>query len=544
MKKTTSMILLLTLSIVMIVGGCTGNFDEYNRDDFALTKEIKKSDWIHLKAFIIQMQQSIYFNNDGSDWVFQLTQNLNADIFSGYLTPPTPFNGDRYNANYYMMENWNFYAFDYYNNNILKPWLNVKAETLDLNESLDVYGVALILKVAGLHRSTDLYGPIPYSKYGQGGVTTPYDSQEDIYNQFFAELDEAVGYLTNHLTNPDSKDINSLGSSDLIYKGDYTKWLKWANSLRLRLAVRVSKVNPTLAKTEAEKAMSNPYGVFQANSDNVLVSTTNIGHPLIVMANSYNDSRMSADMESILTGLKDPRISEYFSVATDENAEVKGKYKGIRQGINFVSKDLRVGYSTLGNRYNMANYFTTPITLMTAAEVYFLRAEGVLRGWSNMGDTAENLYNKGIEISMEQWGVPGASTYIANDTNKPADYVDPKNTAYNETAASQVTVKWNESASLETKLEKIITQKWIAMFPEGKEAWAEFRRTGYPKLLPIEVNNSAGEIDSNIMIRRLPFSENERRGNNKGEVIKATQYLKGPDSPGTRLWWDTGGSNF
>ncbi|ATA67149.1 SusD/RagB family nutrient-binding outer membrane lipoprotein [Capnocytophaga cynodegmi] len=542
MKKITSIILLTAISIATFVGSCTGNFDEYNRDDFALTEELKKADWIHLKAFISQMQQSIYYNNSGGDWEFQLIQNLNADIFSGYLTPPTPFNGDVYNANYYMMENWNHYAFDYYNNNILKPWLNVKAKTLDLNESLDVYGVALILKVAGLHRSTDLYGPIPYSKYGQGGITTPYDSQEDIYNQFFKELDEAVGYLTNHLEK--NKDINSLGNADLIYKGNYEKWLKWANSLRLRLAIRISKVNPSLAKTEAEKAMSNKYGVLETNSDNVMVPTTNIGHPLIVLANDYNDTRMSADMESILTGLKDPRISEYFSVATDENVNVKGKYKGVRQGINFVSKDLRSGYSTLGDRFNISNYYSTPITLMTAAEVYFLRAEGVLRGWNNMGETAENLYNKGIEISMQQWGLPVTKAYITDDVNKPADYVDPKNANYNVSAASKVTVKWDNSADPETNLEKIITQKWIAMFPEGKEAWAEFRRTGYPKLLPIEVNNSGGEIDSKVMIRRLRFPQNERTGNNRDEVTKAIQLLKGADSPGTRLWWDTGGSNF
>lgn len=180
---------------------------------------------------------------------------------------------------------------------------------------------------------------------------------------------------------------------------------------------------------------------------------------------------------------------------------------------------------------------------MTAAEVYFLRAEGVLRGW-NMKETAENLYNKGIEVSMEQWGVSGASAYITNDTNKPADYTDPKRSIYDEPAASQVTVKWDNNATNESKLEKIITQKWIAMFPEGKEAWAEFRRTGYPRLLPIEVNNSGGEIDSKVMIRRLRFSEKERTGNNRDEVIKATQFLKGADSPSTRLWWDTGGSNF
>lgn len=541
MKKISTIKLFALLSIGSIIG-CTGNFEDYNRDPYALSDDFKKADWLYLKAFFPQMQQSIYYNNSKGNWEFQIAQNLNADLFSGYLTPPTPFNGDRNNINYYMMEGWNQFAFGMYNNNIMKPWLNVKAETLDKGEFLDIYGVALILKVAGMHKSTDLYGPIPYSKYGQGGTTTPYDSQENIYNQFFAELDEAVSYLDAHLKGENSS-VNRLGSDDLIYGGDYRKWLKWANSLRLRLAIRVSKVNPALAKQQAEKAIQNEYGVFEINGHNPLVPTTDMGHPLIVVANAYNDSRMSADMESILTGLEDPRLHEYFSKATDDDANVKGKYKGVRQGINMVSKNLRVGYSTLGARYDMSKRHSTPVILMTAAEVYFLRAEGALRGW-NMGDTPENLYKTGIEISMGQWDVTGANTYIANSTNKPSDYTDPKNSEYNISAASSVTVKWDENASNEQKLEKIITQKWIAMFPDGAEAWAEYRRTGYPKLFPVEVNNSSGEIDSKIMIRRLRFPENERTGTNKDEVTKAVQLLKGADSPGTRLWWDTGQSNF
>ena len=535
--------ILYTIWAGFTIIGCTGDFDKYNTDTYALTKQLKKADWIHIKAFFPQMQQSIYYNNSGGNWEFQIAQNLNADLFSGYLTPPTPFNNDRNNANYFMMENWNEYAFGMYNNNIMKPWLNVKAETLDKNEALEAYAVALILKVAGMQKSTDLYGPIPYSKYGQGGTTTPYDSQEAIYTQFFEELDQAVKYLNEYLSGA-NKDINSLGEADLIYGGNFKKWLKWANSLRLRLAMRVSKVNPTLAKQQAEKALDGQYGgIIDSNSDNVLVPTTNIGHPLVILANEYTDTRMSADMESILTGLNDPRLPEYFSKATDTDVNVIGKYKGIRQGINLVSKDLRVGYSTLGSRYDVSKRNITPIILMTASEVYFLRAEGALRGWI-MGDTAENLYRKGIETSMEQWGVSGISTYLEDDTNKPANYTDPKNTKYDEVAASQVTVKWNNSASNEEKLEKIITQKWIAMFPDGAEAWAEFRRTGYPKLLPIEENYSSGEIDSNIRIRRLSFPQNEKTGSNKEEVLKAVSLLKGKDSPGTRLWWDTGGSNF
>ena len=527
------------------LSSCTNNFDDYNQDPYGVTNELKKSDWIYLKAFFPQMQQSIYYNNSGGNWEWQIGQNLNGDLFSGYLTPPTPYNNDKNNINYFMMEGWNGFAMGLYNNNIMKPWMNVKQLTLDKKEFLDVYAVALILKVAGMHRSTDIYGPIPYSKYGQGGVSAAYDSQEAIYNQFFAELDEAVKYLTAHLSG-DEKSVNRLGAADLIYKGDYTKWIQWANSLRLRLAIRISKVNPEKAKQEGEKAMTNAYGVLERNSQNVLVPTKNMGHPLTIVAYDYNDVRMSADMESILTGLKDPRIGRYFTKATDTDANIKDKYRGIRQGTYMVNKELRVKYSNVGDIYNMSNRYITPITLMTAAEVYFLRAEGALRGWNNMGGTPEKLYNAGVETSMGQWDAPGAAQYLADATSKPTDYVDYKNRAHDAKAVSTVTVKWDENADKEAKLEKIITQKWIAMFPEGMEAWAEFRRTSYPKLFPIVENNSAGEIDSKVMIRRLRFPEGERN-NNKAEVDKAIQMLKGAkDSPGTQLWWDTntGTSNF
>lgn len=534
-----SAILLVTFS------GCTDGFEEDNQSAYAVTDYLKRADWIFLRAYFPQMEKSIYYNNSGGNWEWQIAQNLNSDLFGGYLTPPTPFNNDRNNINYFMMEGWNGYAFGMYNNNIMKPWLNVKELTYDQKRFLDVYGVALILKVAAMHRSTDLYGPIPYSKYGAGAVSSEYDSQESVYNQFFAELDEAVGYLNAHLNSAEGN-INRLTTSDLIYKGDYVKWIQWANSLRLRLAIRISKVNPAKAKLEGEKAMANPYGVIERNSQNVNVPTAKMGHPLAVVAYDYNDTRMSADMESILTGLNDPRLSRYFTKATDSDPNIKGKYRGIRQGINMTSKELRVKYSNVGEMYSLNNRYVTPITLMTASEVYFLRAEGALRGWSNMGGTPGQLYQAGIETSMGQWDVSGAAKYLEDNISTPTNYVDYKNPKYNAPAASHVTVKWDDAASNEVKLEKIITQKWIAMFPEGAEAWSEFRRTGYPKLFPIVENNSSGEISSTIMIRRLRFPESEY-STNKTEVQKATLLLKGSkDSPATMLWWDinAGASNF
>lgn len=310
------------------------------------------------------------------------------------------------------------------------------------------------------------------------------------------------------------------------------------------MAIRISKVDPAKAKTEAEKAMSNTYGVFTSNADNVKISTAGIGHPLNTIAYYYNDTRMGADMQSILIGFKDPRIAKYFSPATDKDVNINGKYVGIRQGIYAVDKTLRVGYSNAGEMYNMDNKYITPIVLMQASEVYFLRAEGALRGW-NMRGSAKELYEQGIKTSFEYSAVSGVDTYINDAVSVPTDYVDYRNNSYNVSAVSKITIKWDDAASNEKKLERIITQKWIAMFPEGQEAWAEFRRTSYPKLFPIVENNSAGEISSQVMIRRLPYPDGEK-SNNTTEVNKAIQLLGGKDSPGAKLWWDTntGTSNF
>ncbi|MNR08122.1 Susd and RagB outer membrane lipoprotein [compost metagenome] len=179
---------------------------------------------------------------------------------------------------------------------------------------------------------------------------------------------------------------------------------------------------------------------------------------------------------------------------------------------------------------------------MCAAEVAFLRAEGALRGWS-MGGTAQSFYEQGVKTSFEQYtlGSSDASTYLNNNTDTQAAYTDPINAANNIAAnsplLSKTTVKWDESASMEQKLERIITQKWIAIFPDGQEAWSEFRRTGYPKIFPVMNNQSGGTINTEKQIRRLPFSEDEYK-NNQAEVTKAVSLLGGADNGGTKLWWD------
>ena len=154
-----------------------------------------------------------------------------------------------------------------------------------------------------------------------------------------------------------------------------------------------------------------------------------------------------------------------------------------------------------------------------------------------MGSTAKDLYEEGIKLSFDYCGVSGVFDYLNGET-LPASYVDPASSSNNFSSGfSKTTVKWDENADMETKLERIITQKWIAIFPDGQEAWSEFRRTGYPKVFPVVVNNSGGTVNTITQIRRIPFSSVEKLNNPTG-VEKGVALLGGPDHGGTKLWWD------
>jgi hypothetical protein len=242
---------------------------------------------------------------------------------------------------------------------------------------------------------------------------------------------------------------------------------------------------------------------------------------------------MGAPLESYLTGFNDSRTSKYVLAATD--SAVAGKIKGIREGVNIDAKGRYAGYSQLVT-------FTSQIQLMTAAEAWFLKAEASLRGWAGAGVTQTD-YETGVQTSFKQYGLD-ATNYLQDATSTAKPYTDPKaiTAGQNDIPAgspwlSTITIKWDNAASFDKKLERIITQKWLAMYPDGQEAWTEFRRTGYPKLFPVVINNSGGTISTTAFIRRINFAQSERNTNPAG-VTGATQLLGGPDNGGTRLWWD------
>jgi hypothetical protein len=266
-----------------------------------------------------------------------------------------------------------------------------------------------------------------------------------------------------------------------------------------------------------------------------MVINTGFDHPIVTISNSWGDIRMGAEMESILTGFGDGRLERYFAPSVD--GTLSGDYKGIRMGIAIESKAQYVDHSAIG-----AVIDGETLTWMTAAEVLFLKAEAALRGWAGAGSAQAN-YEAGVTASFSQHGVSGVSDYLSDNTSTPADFVDALNAVNDIAYPSEVKIAYNPSSTNEEQLEQIITQKWISMFPDGQEAWSEFRRTGYPKIFPVVVNNSGGAIDTAIQIRRINFVADEVNTNG-ANVSTAVGYLNGPDNGGTRLWWDTGGSNF
>jgi hypothetical protein len=263
-----------------------------------------------------------------------------------------------------------------------------------------------------------------------------------------------------------------------------------------------------------------------SNADNAFLRVET--NPMYTQVYEWQDERVGADITSYMNGYNDPRRAVYFT----ESGFPGTPYAGLRSGIDVKSKAAVTPFSA------PIIAITDPVMWMNAAEVSFLRAEGTLRGWNMGGGTAEEWYNNGIILSFGQHGVSGADAYLNDKTSSPSNYIDPLGDAsYAFGPNSSIKIKWDNTAGLEENLERIITQKWIANFPLGMESWAEFRRTGYPKLALVVLNKSGGTVPQGTYIKRLTYPDTEYQ-ENRANISTAIGMLGGPDTQGTKLWWD------
>ncbi|MFT3902538.1 MAG: SusD/RagB family nutrient-binding outer membrane lipoprotein [Niabella sp.] len=533
-------VFLTVIAIAFLGLSCTKKFKEYNTNPNAVPVDQLNYDNVFLGGFLKQMEESVFPVGGVSTYAandYQLIENLCGDIFGGYhgMTHNWSTAGDNTTYNFTAVD-WKAAAFNKFYTGIIKNYDTIGKYAAN---NPDIIAVSKIIKVQAAHRTVDMYGPIPYfnTKTVLGVSGSAYDPADSIYYSFFEDLDSAILVLKNYIS------IKPLQYFDAVYAGNYNQWIKFANSLKLRLAMRIRFVDPVNAKRYAEAAISDDGGVISNNEDNAQMRGVGVSYinPLKTLSEAYQEARMSANMQSFLLGYADPRVSKFFNAST-YSGDGPNVYRGIRSG-STITSDNAVKYqsfSTLKTDFD--------VIWMPAAEVYFLRAEGALLGW-NMGGTAQSLYETGIKKSFEQWGAGTADTYIADAASKPANYADPVNSANNVSGTGSVdttTIKWNESYSANAKLQKIITQKWIAMYPNGQEAWSELRRTGFPSIFTVRQNNSGGTVNTVSRVRRLPYPAGEYQQNpiNLARGVQllisqsnTTNVSKG-DNGGTNLWWD------
>ena len=516
------------------------DFQKVNTNEFELLPEEGLMDGISVGGPITALEKCVFpvgTQADGTSVVnrYQTAYNLAADCWSGYFGQNNNWGGPN-NLNYFLKDGWVASSYTESYSTVVPLWQDLKGKTE--TQFPEVFALAQILKISTWHKATDMFGPIPYKEAGKGLITVPYDSQEEVYKTMFKELSDAIEVLTKFADNGNTK---LLPNADAVYAGDVHKWVVYANSLMLRLAMRVYYADAALSQKYALQAVNHPYGVMKTKDDEAKMergASLEFKNNLDVLINQYNECRMGSSMLAYLGGYQDPRLPKYFNTSTVSQAVTVGtygKYSGVPTGHDVSSND------AFKDSSRPAITSTTPTYWMRASEVYFLLAEAALHGFA-VGGTAESLYEKGIEMSFEENGI--ASSEVADYMSsglKPSAYsfhLTNPSVNVDAPALTQATTEW--TGTDEEKLEKIMIQKWIALYPNGQEAWTEYRRTGYPKLHSVVTNYSNGEIDSEVGIRRMRFPTNKATSaEDIANLESARKLLRGGlDKAGTRLWWD------
>ena len=452
----------------------------------------------------------------------------------------------------------------------LKNIIDAQYRTAEDAEKVNINSVLRIYRVYLMSIITDTYGDAPFSEAGlgflEGKFNPKYDKQEDIYNAFFLELEDAVNKI-----DPTKDKV----TGDLIYAGDVTKWQQLANSLRLRFAMRISNVNPTKAQTEFENALAANGGVITDASSDALIKYMTIafsfgqeaysdyrGNSLsqLLFGNdpANNPSYLCSTFFNQLYNSGDPRTFKisrcYYDglmSATSPDNRVDITQEMIEKGIAFSPRDpgayswepWPTGYdsdicaelavnnpsvtATMAREVEpkLANNFLksdNPGVVMTSAEVKFLMAEATVKKWDVGSALAEDLYKQGVRAAMDfltdNYGCT-ATTDAEFDT-----FIQDKG-AFGHTDNQ--------------KLEAINTQAWILHFTNPAECWANVRRSGYPKLKsPAEYGfgqylTGGTEIPVRLCYPVLESSYNKKSYN------EAIERMGGTDNWHSLLWWDT-----
>jgi hypothetical protein len=490
----------LLLSAGILFSGCTKDFEELNTPPTSVTN-------VDPGLLLSKAQKDAAFvegneraNIEIGSWVQYWAGGQVAPV-SRYIQQPTDL---VWSAHYTLLRN-----LGQIRNQSLKGMEEMPTGRTKL-------AIARIMEISVWQRLTDLFGAVPFSATTEDATDVQskpaYDSQEAIYTTLIADLDVAVSKLT-------STDL-SYGNADFYYKGNADKWKRFGNSLKLRLGMRIRFANPTLAEKTVREAMAQP--LLLNNADNAAIPTYNDAqtinmHPILQQFISGSaDLRYLADaFVNTLKNTSDPRLPFIAEATVNSKKAGAPSYSGI--GVALTDAQLLGVIKDDHSTASLTTYFnkslTTPIPcyVFTYADVCFFKAEAALLGWGATPAEAEGFYQNGIRAAM--------ALLPFNITTVPQTYIDAQ---FSFTGLSD-----------EEKLEKIMTQKWILLFGRDYEAFAEWRRTGYPVLTP---GDNVGSTNGTIP-RRAVYSSLELLLNTDSYKVAIGGLTQG-DSYLSSVWWD------
>ncbi len=483
MKKLKTYILIPFLSVFF--AGCTGSFDGINEDPDGADNEVVPV--TNNLAFVIRYSSDNLFD----EW-FDLNESCG---FSGQIAKMQYTSEGYYQFRTSVNSNSWYYVYIILSNidNII-----AKAQTTG-NSNME--NVGKVLKAQIFQIATDRWRDIPFTEAGKmtDGILKPqYDRQEDIYPALLTLLKEAADGFVDDNT-------GELGAGDVLFFEDVSLWQRYCNSLRLRLAMRISGVDATLAKSTVEEILGNPgrYPLIQTNDQNAFFTWP--GGEYQEPWAAYYKSRpseygVSDIMINLLKSTSDPRLPVYAAPAT-----ATGEYRGY--GIGNTLSAVVSQYSRIGSRFMARDGASGFSPYFRSAETYFEIAEAALLGWNTGGISAETAYTKGVTLSLEE----------------------------NSIAQDDIDKYLAGAGKFTGGKDQVYLQLWISLFKQGMEAWSTYRRTG----IPSNVYIAPGSVypNHNVPPMRYAYPQTELDLNSSNVAPFAAEIVD--NFWGKQMWWDT-----
>ncbi|MBN2103643.1 SusD/RagB family nutrient-binding outer membrane lipoprotein [bacterium] len=512
MRKDRTVFILLCVSVLMVLfSSCTDDFNSLNVDPNNPTD-------VPATTLLTYAMHEGIDQELGAGWMHHTYLSCWSQLYAKiqyidedrYLFRGTNING--------------FWWTDYARH--LKD-LAIVIEKAQEAEYKDMEAVGRIMKAYFFQRTTDCWGDVPYTEalMGDEGILTPkFDTQQSIYTDLIAEVKAGVAMLAD-------AEGDQLSKCDLIYGGDVDAWRKFGNSLLLRMYMRISGADEATAQAGIQEVVSS--GIYiQSNDDNATLAIDGskpYRNGLMETLDTRTDQGCSKTMIDLLVGMNDPRLPIYAQDIDDDYG--KGQFDGPDTiFVGQINGDAGAGpvqstISLLG--VPIAYDADRPYQILSYADVCFILAEAALKGWT-AGGSAQSWYEEGIRASCEQWSALAQASPMAGYAPEAAEITAAEIDAY----LQEDGVAYDAANAME----QICTQRWMALYPNGVQAFSVFRRTGYPAVIETYELPATTYPGLGVPLRFPYPTDEEARNSTNLAAAKAGIH---DDMYGKPVWWDT-----